>query len=36
LADHPDQALLPVEVVLALVQLGPPARGVRWLRLEDL
>ena len=36
LADHPDQALLPVEVVLALVPLGPSAGMVRWLRLEEL
>ena len=36
LADHPDRALLPGEVVLALVQLGPPPGGVRWLRLENL
>ena len=34
LADHPDRACCPVELVAALVPL-PPARGaVRWIRLE--
>jgi putative endonuclease len=36
LAAHPEQALLPVEVVLALVRLGPSPWAVRWLRLPDL
>lgn len=36
LADHPGQALLPVEVVLALVPLPPATGGVRWLHLDEL
>jgi putative endonuclease len=36
LADHPEQALLPVEVVLAQVPLAPATGAVRWLQLDDL
>jgi putative endonuclease len=36
LAEHPEQAQLPLEVVCALVPLPPADGSVRWLRLEAL
>ena len=36
LAEHPEQAQHPLEVVCALVPLPPTGGAVRWLRLESL